>query len=665
MSATNSASHEQDLRAWVECVEITEAAFDRFDVESAWQRVSALGAGGALLMEAARSAFFRTHTGGWRVFYACEEPRDATVAADEDGTVLVATRVGGDLLPNDQNLVDLLGCETADRELLLAGARALVSTAEQRTESLRDRARRKVGLAPLRVVPEKPVFDPDLIPDVGRITRSPENEAIDRTLATIGILEAYEKWCPKRPMPKVGNKTESIMVRCPNPAHEDKKPSAWVNTDKNAGNCAVCGGFDKFDIAAWGLGFDVPGYKSKEKFPELRRAMARDLGHRSPEELLTQAWVPIAKPLVPAISSIEGGEEATGGDAVGIAAQVGSPASSAIGRRGLTHFIHGDEFIARSAIDVPTLWGEDEVNLWGPGEPLYFVGGPGLGKTTLVLNLIRARLGIGSAIVLGCPVAADDRPVLYFALDRPRQIGRLLGLIVSNPAERGELHDRLLVVTQREVPLDVNRNPAQLLELAQEAGAGTVVVDSVKDAVMKPSDEEMAGALNRAGQLLIANDVEVVFNHHPRKGSGGTPTLDDVYGSMLFGAGGGSVLMLGGRPGGKITLLQVKSPNGEYDRRVYEVVNPGVLRLCGRDATPKDKSDDLTDWIASRGTTGVSAQEASDRLGVSTETARKQLEKLAHVGALNKDAGVAGGAGGGRRSRYSVPPPVIGLADVS
>jgi len=66
---------------------------------------------------------------------------------------------------------------------------------------------------------------------------------------------------------------------CPNPAHPDKNPSAWINTDKQAWYCAACGeGGDTYDIAAWHFGFSVPGYKSGKDFIKLREAMATDLG---------------------------------------------------------------------------------------------------------------------------------------------------------------------------------------------------------------------------------------------------------------------------------------------------------------------------------------------------------------------------------------------------
>lgn len=128
--------------------------------------------------------------------------------------------------------------------------------------------------------PEAPEWDPSLIPDIEAPKRSPEHDEIDALLESIGIIEAYDRWAGKGPVHNPGNRTESVMIRCPNPAHPDRNPSAWLNTDKGVWACGACGftGGDKYDIAAWHFGYDVPGYKTK--FPELKERMAVDLGYQ-------------------------------------------------------------------------------------------------------------------------------------------------------------------------------------------------------------------------------------------------------------------------------------------------------------------------------------------------------------------------------------------------
>ena len=126
----------------------------------------------------------------------------------------------------------------------------------------------------------EPTFDADLVPEVDEYERPEEEIELDHFIDRIGIVEAYNKWANKGHVDAKG-KTEGIKVRCPNPAHPDHDPSAWLNTNKDVWVCGGCGmeGGDKFDIAAWGLNFNVPGYKSGKQFPELRRAMAMNMGH--------------------------------------------------------------------------------------------------------------------------------------------------------------------------------------------------------------------------------------------------------------------------------------------------------------------------------------------------------------------------------------------------
>lgn len=92
----------------------------------------------------------------------------------------------------------------------------------------------------------------------------------------LGIVEAYTRWCGKStPDRRTG---ESIMVSCPNPAHPDRTPSAWINADKGVWHCGSCEqGGDMYDIAAWYYNF--PEYKHDSRaFHELRKAIGSELG---------------------------------------------------------------------------------------------------------------------------------------------------------------------------------------------------------------------------------------------------------------------------------------------------------------------------------------------------------------------------------------------------
>lgn len=129
---------------------------------------------------------------------------------------------------------------------------------------------------------DSPPADDDLIPDLEPVAfeRSEMDRQLDAVMDGMSILDAYQRWCPK-PLPE--NKTrkrESVMVRCPNPAHPDNNPSAWVNLDKDVWVCGGCGfqGGDKYDLAAWHYGYNVPEYKRDGSFPQLRRDIASEFG---------------------------------------------------------------------------------------------------------------------------------------------------------------------------------------------------------------------------------------------------------------------------------------------------------------------------------------------------------------------------------------------------
>lgn len=142
-------------------------------------------------------------------------------------------------------------------------------------------ARDRISILKHRREQETPAVehDADLIPDMP-YESSFEDTELDQVIEGIDIIDAYAKWCGKM-VPNVGSKRESIMIRCPNPWHEDLKPDAWINLDKQVWVCGPCGmtGGDKHDFAAIKKGFAYPnGYKSDGTFPELRRQMAADFG---------------------------------------------------------------------------------------------------------------------------------------------------------------------------------------------------------------------------------------------------------------------------------------------------------------------------------------------------------------------------------------------------
>lgn len=145
---------------------------------------------------------------------------------------------------------------------------------------LLDRLHRNLGIAQKSEEVSEPEevawTDDDLIKPEDIASQDDDGIKVN-ILAHIGIVDAYRRWCGKMEPRGADRRTESIMVSCPNPAHPDEHPSAWLNSDKGVGNCATCGGFDTFDIYAWNSGRNVPGYRTTD-FGEVAKEMAIDLG---------------------------------------------------------------------------------------------------------------------------------------------------------------------------------------------------------------------------------------------------------------------------------------------------------------------------------------------------------------------------------------------------
>lgn len=215
---------------------------------------------------------------------------------------------------------------------------------------------------------------------------------------------------------------------------------------------------------------------------------------------------------------------------------------------------------------IEALWGEDEEILWARGEPLMIYGPTGIGKTTLAGNLVLSLIGIRDTDLLHYPVTplAPDKTVLYVAADRPRQAMRSLKRMV-NPQHRTILDQRLVIEHNRQIWAP-QADHQLIWRACQQARAGVVLLDSTKDVADGPlKDEPAAKAFMDAIQVCIANDVDVLMLHHPRKGArdstGQEESIDGVYGSTWLTAGSGSVLLVDGEPGfGTITIQQLKAP---------------------------------------------------------------------------------------------------------
>jgi len=322
--------------------------------------------------------------------------------------------------------------------------------------------------------------------------------------------------------------------------------------------------------------------------------------------------------------------------------------------------VPGGSFIFDHPEGVPAVWGEGDEVLWAEGESVLIVGPPGVGKTTVVGQLVRGRLGLADHAV-AWPVKPGAKKILYLAMDRPSQIARALRRHFT-PDERQVLDERL-VIWRGPPPADVAKHPGILLELCRQAGADTLIIDSVKDAALKLSDDETGSAVNRAIQAVTVEGIEVAALHHQRKGQGGVQprTLEDVYGSTWLTAGAGSVLLLWGQAGDlEVELRHLKQP----------VADVGPLKLLHDHTTGTTTISHGFDTLAflrhrKQGATAMDAArqmfEKQTPTGNERKKAQRRLDKLVSDGFASRTEGEQGGADGSTAAVYkAVVLTVIG-----
>jgi hypothetical protein len=328
-----------------------------------------------------------------------------------------------------------------------------------------------------------------------------------------------------------------------------------------------------------------------------------------------------------------------------------------------SYLVPGAEWLQQLPESPPAIWGKGDQVLWAQGEALMIAGGPGLGKTTLAGQLVRGRLGLQRA-VLELPVE-EGGALLYLAMDRPQQIGRRLRQQFSSGELAALEGTGRLVLGIGPPPRDLAKHPELLPELCTAARADTLVVDSLKDAAVGLTDDEVASGYNRARQLAVTAGVQVLELHHlvKRGADGKAPTtLADVYGSAWLTAGAGSVLLLTGDAGDPIVrashLKQPMEPWGPAE----------IAHDHAKGTSSVHTRVDLLELLAlTKVQTPLSA--ARQLYGVEkptraeVERARRRLEHLVAGGKADKRAGRSGGADGGMEAQY-VPLSVQELGDV-
>lgn len=317
-------------------------------------------------------------------------------------------------------------------------------------------------------------------------------------------------------------------------------------------------------------------------------------------------------------------------------------------------FVPGGPFVLDAPDLPPAIWGKDEEVAWAEGEALMICGPAGVGKTTLTVQVVAARMGIVCESVLGMPVRPGEKKALYLAMDRPPQISRAMARLFKEK-HREAINERL-AVWKGPPPRDFAKYPTTLLEMCQQADADTVIVDSIKDAVRKPSDDESGGGYNTARQLALREGVQVIELHHQRKAGGDNKKpskLDDVYGSTWLTAGAGSVILLWGEAGDPVVeLLHLKQP--------AETLGPWQVRHDHTAGLSEIVHQvDILQMVRHQGTVGLTAKLLATSMftepnpsAAQIEKARRRLDRLVDNEMLVRRSGSGGGAKGGTPSAY-------------
>ena len=109
-----------------------------------------------------------------------------------------------------------------------------------------------------------------------------------------------------------------------------------------------------------------------------------------------------------------------------------------------------------------------------------------------------------------------------------------------------------------------------------------VIVDSLKDAAVRLSEDAVGAQWNRARQHLLAQGCQVLELHHSTKrGPAGAPIsgVADIYGSTWLTSGCGSIILLTGEPGDPIVSFRhVKQPGVAPPSSLTRATTPKIAK---------------------------------------------------------------------------------------
>lgn len=161
-----------------------------------------------------------------------------------------------------------------------AALAAKAAAARARREAENRHTDRPVRSAPKPATPEYPVWDPgDSLDDVDTtaVDEAASTEYMLSVVQNMPILDAYRRYVDK-PLPsREPDERGELTVRCPLPGHEDRNPSANLNTHDNVFVCYACNeGGDPLVMIGRILGLD---HRNPQEFMELSKTVCEDLGY--------------------------------------------------------------------------------------------------------------------------------------------------------------------------------------------------------------------------------------------------------------------------------------------------------------------------------------------------------------------------------------------------
>jgi hypothetical protein len=226
--------------------------------------------------------------------------------------------------------------------------------------------------------------------------------------------------------------------------------------------------------------------------------------------------------------------------------------------------------------------------------------------------------------------------VLYLAMDRPSQIARSLARQFG--PEHREVLQKRVTFWKGPPPRDLAANPALLAKMAAYYGAGVVIVDSLKDAAVRLSEDAVGAQWNRARQHLLAQGCQILELHHSTKrGPAGAPIsgVADIFGSTWLTSGCGSIVLMTGEPGDPVVgFRHVKQPAEEIGP--YQLLHDQV---AGHLAI--DFQVDLVELVKAAGVDGLTAKDAATAIigkekpsSADVEKARRRLNQTVKDGLL-------------------------------